>query len=117
MARSGRELCQEMVVKGRRRKGGGCASLIEISSYERETLNGRKHTSSSCQVGREDSLLFCKSVSQKCKAISYLAFVWLSGMNPGGLASLLLSALGQRTTWWHESHQATRLLGRTPPVE
>lgn len=61
MARSGRKWCPEMVVKGRRRKGGGCASLIGILSYEQETSNGRKQTSSSCQVGRK---ILCFSASQ-----------------------------------------------------
>lgn len=71
MTRSGKEWCPEMVVKeeggGRRMKSGGCASLVGISSYGQEPSNGREQTSSSCQVGREDSWLFCKSVNQTAR--------------------------------------------------
>lgn len=62
MAKSRREWSPEGV-KGEEEEGGGCADLIGMSSQQ-EPSNGRKQAFSSCQVGREDSWLFCSSVNQ-----------------------------------------------------
>lgn len=69
----------------RRRKRRGCASLIGVLSQQ-ETSHGRGQSSSLCQVGREDSWLFCESVNQAQGSHSCLAFALLSGLDPGGLA-------------------------------